>query len=116
MSILDLSYTTLNILSAASTTDVYGSPSMSYSLAIANVPGRINYMSGVETVNNGKELVIPTHKIFIGLVLDIDEKYQVIDLSTNNRYDVIHVNVLGEYAGSHHLELICKKVDQLNLT
>jgi len=46
---------------------------------------------------------------------NIDESYLIIDNSTSNKFEIIHINNLGEYAGVHHLEILCKKVNDLNI-
>ena len=115
MAIIDLCNTTLQVLGPTNAKDVYGSSTVSFTPVYINVPGRVIYTGGLETVSNGKEMVTPTHRIFVASVLDLDETYMIIDDSTGSRYDILQVNVLGEFSNYHHLELDCKLVDDIGI-
>jgi hypothetical protein len=116
MSITNLSYITVTIYNSVKTVDSYGSSVINYTPAYTNIPARINYLNGQEFLSNGKFNVIPTHKIFIEQLLPIDSNYLIIDNSTGKKYDSIHVNYLGQYNSNHHLEILCKRIDDLNIT
>lgn len=115
MSIQNLSFTTFNILSATNTKNVYGTSVINYTTILSNIKGRQNYLNGQEFLTDGKTSVIPTHKIFFETLLSINESYLIVDNITNDKYDIIHINNLGEYANVHHLEILCKKINDYNL-
>jgi hypothetical protein len=115
MSITALSFQTFNVLSSINTKDTYGTPVINFTTVLSGVVGRQNYLNGQEFLQDGKISVIPTHKIFFETLLPINESYLILDNNTGNKFDIVHINSLGEYAGVHHLELLCKKVDDYNL-
>jgi len=114
MSITALSPQILTIYVPTNSKDVYGATDRTYATSFSTI-GRINYLDGVEFLLDGKFATIPTHKIFIDGVLTINESFIIGD-NDGNKYDIIHVYNIGEYAGLHHLEILCKKINEHNIT
>lgn len=109
MSVTSLKTTNINLYSVTNTRDVYGSYKTSYTIKYSNIPARICYRMGFETVENGKEIIVPEFLVMIGPLIDIIETDLIVDLSDNSQYDAVWVN----QSYDRHREVQCKKVDQI---
>ena len=109
MSVGSLTNRMCNVYGALITKNNLGAITHSYYTKYTNLPCRINYKSGQETVSNGNVLTTPTHRIYVPQATTIKESDVIVDVLTNDQYDVLNVNPYY----STHSQIECKKVTQI---
>lgn len=109
MSVLSLCLNVVDILSVSDGTDAYGAVKHGYSVKTSSLACRIASIAGQETVSNGKEMVIPTHRIFFPCQPDIDETDIIVEPLTGKNWDVVLVNTCY----GRHTQVDCRMVQQV---
>jgi len=110
MSVASLATTIAYVYSVSNSQDTYGALVETYTLLYANIPVRIRYMQGRESLTSGKIQNVPKYRIYFPKQYSIDESCLIIDAHKNRKYDVIYVNKMDR---KRHMQVDTNFVDTL---
>lgn len=106
MSVLSLATTQVNIYRVTTTQDVYGAYRETYTIVYCNVPARVNYKTGQESLTNGKIQNNPIYRIYLPKQLTIYHSDVIVDRFRDWYYDILYINKMDR---KHHLQIDTKK-------
>ena len=110
MSVASLSTTTAYVYSVTNSQDAYGALVETYSLKYSNIPVRIRYMKGRESLTDYKIQNIPKYRIYFPKQYSITESDLIIDAHKGRKYDVIYVNKMDR---KRHMQIDTNYVDTI---
>lgn len=110
MSVGSLSTSTVYVYSASDYQDAEGAHYETWTLKYANIPVRLRYLQGRESLIEGKIQVIPRYRIYFPSQYAIVESDLIIDAVTSRKYDVQYVNKMDR---KRHMQVDTIWVDTL---
>jgi hypothetical protein len=109
MSVQTLSISKCSIYASTAVQDSCGAVYYTYALKQASIDCRIRYTGGQETVKDGKETLIPTHRIYLPYQVSIVATDIIIDDVTNETYDILYINTCYH----RHMQVDCKMIKEI---
>ena len=110
MSVSSLATTRINVYRVTTVQDIYGSYKESYQVVYSNIPARVNYKVGRETLSNGKIQNTPTYRIYLPTQLTIYNSDVIVDIKRDLYYDILYINKMDR---AHHLQIDTKLSNSL---
>lgn len=109
MSVASLCRTYVNVYSTIPSKGNYGAVVYNYVLKISNIPARIVYADGQETIKDGKEVTIPMKLIYLPFQYDVQTTDLIRDMQQDDVYDIVNVDTCN----GRHMEIDAKMVRQI---
>ena len=109
MSVTSLANTRINVYSVSNSQDTYGANVSTYTLKYGNLPARLRYLNGEETLINGKMQNVPLYRVYVGKMLNITNTDMIVNLN-NRKFDILYVNKLDR---QRFLQIDCRYVTSL---
>ena len=108
MSVAGLSTTVAYVYGVTNSQDAYGALYETFTLKYANIPVRLRYMQGRESVIDAKIQNIPRYRIYFPKQYNITESDLIIDAIRNRKYDTKYVNKMDR---RRHMQIDTLYVD-----
>jgi hypothetical protein len=110
VSVASLATTTAYVYSVSNSQDTYGALVETYTLLYSNIPVRIRYMQGRESMTDYKIQNVPRYRIYFPKQYSITESCMIIDAHKSRKYDVIYVNKMDR---KRHMQVDTNYVDTI---